>query len=108
MSRSRAPKQNWLPASLSFYPENLELRPLFFLLLGPNPLPGEPEIGPCSQAGAHWGCHTSMSVHIASQEACFSHSLQPHCMPTGCIGQGSWPAGGAWATGCSCCWDCQM
>lgn len=69
MSRSRALKQNWLLASLSFYWENLELWPLFPPLLGPNLLLRELEIVPCSQAGAPWGCHTSKSVHIASQEA---------------------------------------
>lgn len=54
--------------------ENLEFGPLSPLLFGPNPLLGDPEIGPCSQSGAHWGRHTSASVHIATQEAWFSHS----------------------------------
>lgn len=42
---------------------------LSFLLFGPDPLPGDPEIGPYSQSGAPWGRHTSTSIHVATQEA---------------------------------------
>lgn len=108
--KTEPPEQTWQPASLGFclQGEPGAGAPLSPLLFGSNPLPGDPEIGRCSRSCASSGCRTSTSVHTATQEAWFSRSLQPHCIPTGCMGQGPWPAGGAWATGCNCCWDCQM
>lgn len=59
ISRKTEPsKQKWLLASLRCCEESLELRPLF-PLLGTNPLPENPEGGPASQSGAHWGRRTS-------------------------------------------------
>lgn len=73
VSRSRAPQQNWLLASLCSYREDLELGPLFPLLLGPNPLPGEPEIGPCSQPGR---CPLGLSLLQVSAQSLPGSLLQ--------------------------------
>ena len=110
--KTESSKQNWLPASLSFWGEP-GTQASFTSSSWPRSISGDPKIGPCCSSGAPRNfCPPHLCT--ATQETWASHYLQPpYCMPTGCMGQGPCAAlrpgmAGVWATGCRCCWDSQM